>query len=134
MVDVHNCDKTGEDNINVLSGVDSGTDDGIKNQVKEQVTTKQDDIVEVFATATFENSPYESLQQEDLDSLLRCVNSMEHLKKNIETLSMDGHRTEAYGTTRFKHAVQLRIYVKTANLWENARSYLWKHLGRDRWD
>ena len=35
---------------------------------------------------------------------------------------------------RFKHIVQFRIYLKTVNLWENARSYLWKHLGRDRWD
>ena len=96
-------------------GDSSCVDDEAQDKVVEQFTSEQVDLVEVFATAIFENSPHESLKQEELDSLLRCVNSMEHLKRNIATISMDGHSTESFGITNFKHVVQLRIYVKAAN-------------------
>ena len=120
--------------VDFLLGIDSKTGEGVTDYAVEQLPPKQVNLVEVYATATFENSPYERLQEEELDSLLRCVNSIEHLKKNIATISIDGHCTKAYGTDRFKHIVQLRIHVKTENLWESPGSYLMKHLGRDRWD
>ena len=54
-----------------------------------QITTEPlqtehlNEIVDVYATVMFENSPFENLQQEELESFSRCVKSIDHLARNI---------------------------------------------------
>ena len=33
----------------------------------------------------------------------------------------------------YRHEIQTIFKVKTSQLWENARTYLWKHLGTSSW-
>ena len=51
-------------------------------QILKQFTSKPVDLVKVFATATFENSSNESLQQEELDVWIIC---------NITTIRLDNY-------------------------------------------
>ena len=92
------------------------------------------DNVTVFATVLFDNSPYVSLQQEELESFIRCVNSMDHMARNIANISVEGYDTCRLQNGRFRHQVQVKIAVRENNLWENANDYIFKHLGMDRWD
>ena len=92
------------------------------------------DTVEVFATVLFDNSPYSSLQQEELESFTRCVNSMDHLAHNIANITVEGHDTSVVLNGRFKHEVQVKMNVRENNLFESANEYIFRHLGRDHWD
>ena len=134
------------DEESLISNEDSG--DALNNNVGvpscpinlNQITTEPlqtdhlNEIVDVYATVMFENSPFENLQQEELESFSRCVKGIDHLTRNIAGISVEGHSTRQYLNNRFEHAVQIVIRVKTDKLWECATNYLWKHLGRDKWD
>ena len=67
LVDDHNhdllVDATCVEKVDVLSGIDSKIDEGMTDYVVEELPSKQVDLVEVYATATFEKSHYERLQQ-----------------------------------------------------------------------
>ena len=74
-----------------------------------------------------------SLQQEKLESFTRCVNSMDHLARNIASISIEGHCTRGGSNGRFEHSVKVRIKVRESDFLENAISYIWESLGRYRW-
>lgn len=111
---------------------------GQKNEVsKEQneIVNSLPDIVEVYALASFKNSPHASLTQDDLNSLGRFITSKDHLQRNIarvhyDTISSNGMNSN--GT--YSYTVQVKILVLRKHLWEGARSYIWKHLGSDIWE
>ena len=105
-----------------------------RDQLTDPRLSKEQVNVEVYATAVFENSPYSVLHQEELDSLARCIKGIDHLTRNIAGISVEGHSTIGLQNGCFQHSVQLKLEVVVANLWESARSYIWKHLGRDVWD
>ena len=89
----------------------------------------------VHATAVFRNCPNVSIAQDDLDSVARFITSKDHLVKNIDSIQYDrisNHGMDNNGT--YEHSVQVRIAVRRKNLWEGARSYLWKHLAHDLWE
>ena len=90
-------------------------------------------IVTIHATAVLEDSPFSTLMQEEVDSLVRFVTNKEHLARNIENIVYDHLSSREFRSTRFKHTVALKLIVKTANLWEGPRNYLWKHIGQDTW-
>ena len=74
----------------------------------------------MHAVGTFRNSRNIALSQDDIISLEKYIYSEEHLKRNITNVEFDqvGH-----------WEVQARLFVLKDNLWEGARSYVWKHLG-----
>ena len=37
-------------------------------------------------------------------------------------------------TQNFKHTLEIKFFVKTKKLWENARSYIWRHFGQHEWE
>ena len=87
------------------------------------------------ATAVFRNCPNVSIAQDDLDSVARFITSKDHLVKNIDSIQYDrisNHGMDNNGT--YEHSVQVRVAVRRKNLWEGARSYLWKHLAHDLWE
>ena len=107
----------------------------IKVDGQSQADKALPDLVEVYATATYSQCPYSQLSQDDLDSLYRFTTSKDHLKNNIASINYDriySHGADNAGT--FEHSIQFRISVKRQNLWEGARSYIWKHLGTDVWE
>ena len=90
-------------------------------------------IVPVHATAIFENSPNSNVMQDEIDSLVRIITSKNHLARNVNDVLYSILPSTEFGNQTFKHTVQVQINVKTANLWEGARGYIWKHLGSDTW-
>ena len=67
---------------------------------------------------------------EEYESLGRYITNKDHLARNSEKIAVDKFSTRKV-SGNFSHVAQIRIHVKTAQLWESPRSYLWKHLGGD---
>jgi hypothetical protein len=90
-------------------------------------------IAVVHATAIFEDCPSSVVTQDEIDSLVRFLTSKDHLSRNIDNIVYNVLSSREFRNERFKHTVQVQLNVKTANLWESARGYIWKHLGADSW-
>ena len=89
--------------------------------------------VVVFATAVFENSPQKDVTQDDFKSLEKLMLSENHLKENISRIEAGQQTNRQFRNGCYKHTLDLRIFVKTRKLWENARSYIWRNLGQNEW-
>ena len=89
-------------------------------------------VVTIYAMAVVEDSPYVTLADEELDSLRRFLTCKDHLMRNIAHIEFN-HLSSRELRSRFKHIIDVKIHVKTANLWEGARSYIWRHIGNDTW-
>ena len=87
----------------------------------------RDNVVKiVHAVARVENSPYTEVTQDDVNSLERFIFSEEHLKKNI---------VKALFQPLSKWEISVQLHVDRTSLWENPRSYVWKHFGGTNfWD
>ena len=84
--------------------------------------------VPVYCIATFENCPDEELTQDYSDSLRRYLASEDHLCYNISS-AVFNHLSTRKLRGRFVHTVEVVLHVKIGRLWENAASYIRKHLG-----
>ena len=89
---------------------------------------KVPDEVVVHATALFDGSPMCEITQADADFIEGIVFGQNHLKRNISRVEFGQNFSKKFGPNDFKHTVELRLIVRTATLWENPRSYIWKHL------
>lgn len=89
-------------------------------------------VVMIHATAVIDDSPNAALTNDDINSLAKIIGSKDHLVNNVANFNYSYLSTKEL-RTKFKHTVGLVIHVKTCNLWEGARSYIWKHLGQDTW-
>ena len=90
--------------------------------------------IEIYAEAVYDNSPSPNLTQDELESLGRFITNLEHLQRNIRNIVVD--RTSSCGRSdgKYNHTANIRIFVRSENLWQSARSYLWKYLGQDSWE
>ena len=113
----------------------SATENGGSHVAAEDriIENQKPSVVIVHATAVIEDSPHRAFMQEELDSTVRFITNKEHLQRNIERIEYGEISSRETSGGKNKHVVDLRIMVKTANLWESARSYLWKHIGQDAW-
>jgi hypothetical protein len=89
------------------------------------------EFVVIEATAIVETSPNETLANDELESIYRYIASKAHLIKNIAGAKAQYLSSREFRHLKYKHTVGVKIIVKTANLWEGARSYIWRHLGGD---
>ena len=89
-------------------------------------------VVMIHATAVIDDSPNAAFTNDDINSLGKIIGSKDHLVNNDANFNYSYLSTKEL-RTKFKHTVGLVIHVKTCNLWEGARSYIWKHLGQDTW-
>ena len=89
-------------------------------------------VVIVHAIAVLDDSPNDTLTDEEFRSLTKILRNKDHLINNIANIEYS-HLSTKELRGKFKHTVGLVIFVKTCNLWEGARNYLWKHIGRDTW-
>ena len=90
-------------------------------------------VVVVFVTALIDNSPAKTLYQADLNSLKDLIFREKHLQANIIKLEYGQHFSREFRNRRFQHTIELRLFVSTSNLWEGARSYIWRHFGKNEW-
>ena len=98
----------------------------------EEKVAEPPEQIAVFVTADFEDAPKDALDQADLRSLEGIIVRQTHLKENFAKLEYGQFYIIAHGN-RYKHTLEFKIFVKTRNLWEGSRSYIWKHFGRDEW-
>ena len=98
-----------------------------------RATEPMPEVVVIHGTAVIEDSPFNTLVQEELESLVRFVTSKEHLRINIENIEYIHMSTREFRNNKFKHIVELKLSVRTSSLWESPRSYIWRHIGRDTW-
>ena len=87
------------------------------------------EYVSIHATAVVEDSPNVTLTNDEIESIYKFIASKEHLIKNIADAKANHLSSREFRNLKFKHTVEVIIIVKTANLWEGARSYIWRHLG-----
>ena len=105
----------------------------IKETAENEVVAvrTESELVSIYATAVVEDSPYATLANEELESLYRFIASKEHLVKNIADAQACHLSSREFRNFKYKHTVEVKIIVKTANLWEGARKYIWRHLGSE---
>ena len=85
------------------------------------------------------NQVEKSVGECDLDEIRDSVNQLVTEPKPVRSAVETVFATAVIGETdtsnvtnvQFEHLIQIMIHVNTANLWENARSYIFHHLGRD---
>ena len=94
---------------------------------------KQPEVVIVHATAVIENSPGDILTQADAKNLQDLIFRDRHLEQNILKLEFGGQVSRNLTNGKFKHTLEIKLFVSTNNLWEGPRSYIWKHLGQNEW-
>ena len=97
----------------------------VKNEPEESL---------VFGVVSFDNSPNSSLLQADLKSLEGLIFRQNHMKENIRKLEYGKYYSSKSRTQRFKHTLEIKLVFKTKKLWENARSYIWRHFGQQEWE
>ena len=94
---------------------------------------KQPEVAIVHATAVIENSPGEILTQADAKNLQDLIFRERHLQQNILNLEFGRQESRNVTNGKFKHTLEIKLFVSTKNLWEGPRSYIWKHLGQNEW-
>ena len=101
---------------------------------KKKVDDKpQTAVAVVYATAVLENSIHDRVTKSQMDTLSKIIDSKDHLQRNILDFKFSNISTWEMGNRKFKHQIQVVLEVNTVQLWENARSYLWRHLGTSSW-
>ena len=93
-----------------------------------------DDTVLVHATASLRNAPFNRVEDDILGSISEIIHCKDHLRRNIQKVQFADIRNRPMrDRNRFMHEVDILINVNKSNLWEPARSYLWKNLGSSSW-
>ena len=104
------------------------TNEQVKNTVAEHPAS-----VVVFATAVIENSQEKSLSVPEMKNLKNLIFREKHLQDNILKLEYGQNFAREIRKNNFKHTIELILYVSTRNLWDGARSYVWRHFGQNEW-
>ena len=100
----------------------------------QQLQGKLPQLLCMLPTAVFKNSPFSQLTRNNMNSLSDIIYSKEHLQRNIEDFKFGNVSTWKAENQKFDHQMQVIIKVKTVQLWESARGYLWKYLGTSLFD
>ena len=88
----------------------------------------------VYAKVNFHDSPEEGLTKTDLKHLDGILYRKDHLKTNLIKIEYGKYSTRnSDDGRRFDHTLDLKITVEASRLWENPRSYVWRHFGQYEW-
>ena len=116
------------DKVKTTSEVKENNDEPAPNKVIEYPS-----VVVVFATAVIKDSAEPNLSQSEIKNLEKLIFRENHLKVNIRKFETGQYFTTEIRKNHFKHSIELRLHVSTKNLWEGARSYVWRHFGQNEW-
>ena len=117
------------DNDSNLANVNTNSSVNISDGQSTDVV--KSDVELVHATVIIENSPYPTFVNDELQSMIRFLTQKDHLKRNIMHIEYNHQSTREFRNNGFKHVVGLKVMVKTADLWETPRRYLWRNVGQD---
>jgi hypothetical protein len=116
-----------EDEISNVQSVDNlDTEKKVDDKPKTAVAV-------VYATVVLANSIYDQVTKSQIDSLSKIIDSKDHLQRNILDFKFSNISTWEMGNRKFKRQIQVVLEVNTLHVWENARSYLWRHLWASSW-
>ena len=137
----------GEGNEVCMNAYNGGADvvDSVtpsSNDIEKVANTQKEDDTrqevhsqpEIVITVIIEKSPFNLLAQEEIDSITRFIMQKEHMKKNITNIEYNLLPSRNSECGLFRHTISLRLSVKTLNLWETPRSYVFRHVGQDIWE
>ena len=107
-----------------------------ENKMDEKNTLVKNEPEEslVFGVVSFNNSPNSSLSKSDLKSLEGLIFRQNHMKENILKLEYGEYFSKKSRNQSFSHTIEIKLLVSTKKLWENARSYIWRHFGQSEWE
>ena len=91
------------------------------------------EVITVHATALITESPDEEISAEYAQSLQKFIFNQEHLKRNIANYDLEHLSSRKMRTSLFTHTAGVKLHVKTSALWENPRSYIWRHFVDNSW-
>ena len=101
---------------NIIKPVVEEKSEAIFNDAEgSQKSIELDRVVIVHALASFENSPSDNLNQEDVNSLEKYIFSEKHLTDNISKVEF---------FIQSKWEISVKIHVVTTKLWEGPRQYI----------
>ena len=88
----------------------------------------------VHAQIHFDQCQSSYLSQNHLQTIQGIIFRSDHLRRNVKHIEFGENRTyRSDHENSFDHQIWIRLQVDSSNLWENARSYIWKHLGQQEW-
>ena len=88
----------------------------------------------VYMTALLENCPYGSVEDRVLNTIFEILSGKEQAKENINKISVGNIFNQQSRNFKFNHRVEIILHVKTSNLREMAKRYIWRHIGTSRWN
>ena len=109
------------------------TNDKVSDQNASLVKNEPEESL-VFGVVSFNNSPNSSLLQADSKSLEGLIFRPNHMKENIRKLEYGEYYSSKSRNQRFKHTLEIKLFVNTKKLWENAKCYIWRHFGQQEWE
>ena len=110
---------------------DLKVDDYIQEHDSVQIENKSS-VQTIFATAVISNTNMCQITPFHYQGLQSIFFSKDHLSKNVSSINYGGFTAYRQNSGKYELLLQIIIDVKTANLWESPRSYLFHHLGRER--
>ena len=70
-----------------------------------------------------------------LNNIFEILSSKEQVKQNtISTTDVGNIFNQQSRNLKFNHRVEIILHVKTSNLREMAKRYIWRHIGTSRWN
>ena len=87
----------------------------------------------VYMTALLENCPYGSVEDTVLNSIFEILSGKEQAKENINKISVGNIFNQQSRNFKFNHRVWIMLHVKTSNLQEMAKRYIWRNFGTSKW-
>ena len=93
-------------------------------------------LVTVYANANLSQCSRVTLSDKDFRCLEGIYHKQDHLKRNLRNVEFgkcNTYRSNCGNGQLFDHIVDVKFEVDPSRLWENARSYTWKHLGQYEW-
>ena len=99
---------------------------------KSENDTIKSNIVKVNATVEI-NTYKDLITKEEGNLLVSILKSKDHLRRNLKGVLYGTCTTNRNQEGGYKHFWTITIDVEASHLWENARSYVYHHLGRQSW-
>ena len=112
---------------------DLKVNDGDREYDRGQKINENKNVETIFATAVISNTNESQINPVHYQGLRSIFSSKDHLCKNLASIYYRGFNSYKQSSGKYEHFLQIVFDVRTAYLWENPRSYLFHHLGRNTW-
>ena len=77
------------------------------------------------------SAPYEHVTQDELDSMMKIIKLKARMNINISRLEISNVSSRGVCDGNFVNIIGRKLFVKTLNLWETPRIYVYSH--RSHW-